>query len=235
MYRNFARKALLILATASILSGCGKKSEPVKTTEEAPVKESVFVKKPTISYATATVIYDEMALWTENADGDMVWLMTLSRGTPFQTIKEDGEFVTKEADRIISKKKEKRKFIKALYEDKECWAQENMTANDSKPGVILEENTWLYNNPDMLETPKVKVGSGLLVAVHNNGEENGFEKISLLDEKGTLRKDVYVKKNSVSIAKNEVATIVLKSKFDGIEDEIVKQEVLEVLNLLGEK
>lgn len=237
------KSILTLLLIPFILIGCTKQN---KGTEQNQVSSSADNKTEFVSEAKVEVkkmipgvmLWDEATFWTEKDDHKMYWKLTVDYATSFEcypSLSDDSSLVeSKKSIRVISSTKEEaeKEFTKIKYQNTDYWVQTSIIAINAVPAMILKDNTFIYNKPDIEKITSEKLPVGTIIALSKDEPINGFNKISArIGEK--LYDEVYIKVDKVSENMADIKALSLIEKINNSDDKAIQLELLENVKTLN--
>ncbi len=232
-------------ASIVLLSGCGGKKDVVATAaNEEVVPEHDFVSEVVIpaaaqqakekneSSTTGAVMLwkPNGALWLENEDGIMVWgKVDIPAGTALSAVlNSDGEVEQKKAKRKSGSSIEEREFYRIKYGERDdYWAQTGMLAVNATVGVVIADDTLIYNTPMITGMGSTVIPAGTIVAVlEDESLDKAFVKIDANLSNYIDVRSKYIKADKIVTSADDVQVLQLinlakKAKNDAVRNELL--------------
>ena len=231
-------------ASIVLLSGCGGKKDVVATASEEVVPEHDFVSEVVIpaaaqqakekneSSTTGAVMLwkPNGALWLENEDGIMVWgKVDIPAGTALSAVlNSDGEVEQKKAKRKSGSSIEEREFYRIKYGERDdYWAQTGMLAVNATVGVVIADDTLIYNTPMITGMGSTVIPAGTIVAVlEDESLDKAFVKIDANLSNYIDVRSKYIKADKIVTSADDVQVLQLinlakKAKNDAVRNELL--------------
>ena len=212
-------KLFFLFAMLSLFISCGEE------------KKSSKKNKAEISYVDSVLFYENGSLWTENADGEMVWFTTLSCGVTLKAYPaKDGSTstVTESKNAIREGEKEPIEFTKVRFNDGDYWIQSALIIPNSKARVTTGDDIHIYNSTDITSVTNTVIPEKSIIAYQEEVKDeefgNTFAKITYKDSKRAYR-DVYIKAEFVSANGDDVIIKRILSNYNNCKNETVKKEL----------
>jgi hypothetical protein len=226
---------LAVLAGAAMLAltsckGKDKKEEPAPQVQPEPPAPP----KPVLSYVPAVALYSPGALYKPDKDDDglMIWSRSVNCGTRLEAYSySDSGVETKTAVRIVNKEKQERNFVHVRYSGDDYWIQDVTVALKARPGVVTENDAFIYKEADIKSMTSTSLPFGTIVAVSEDAGDGKFACISVDTEKETFH-DVYVKTGIIGGDK-ELTILALATAIEGAQSEVLRDELADALGKLS--
>jgi hypothetical protein len=190
--------AILALAVMVIATACGQKNDaPAAMTGKAPASLAA-------DSAAGFNILHKLSLMTEKDDGSLAFKEALTLGEKLAVLAEP----VKKMDPYAKAEKD---FLKVKRESgTEGLARADYIVTKSTLGVIVAEDSMIYSQPKN-ESATVDVLPNLcIIAVSNDFTSQNFVLASAVEPvKGTLRKNVYLRKESISTSAEDASSAIL--------------------------
>ena len=227
-----------VFCISLIFIGCGNSEEKtegqslvqeqtVTETTVQPVKK-VFAKKEAI------VLYPGTPLYTENAEGKMVYADEVAKGDKLYVYYDGDNVDSKEAIRRLNNGQEDPfTFVHVATEfsgDQEYWTRGLFFAKEhSVVGVVLED-AYIYNSPQSFDVTANMVKKGDLVALKNDIDyESVFTAVTIYNGADN-GKEIYLKTDAISTNESDVIAVKTMEKVKSYKElePVVEEKLLEI-------
>lgn len=236
--------AASVAASFVLLSGCGGKKDVAAAASEEVVPEHDFVSEVVIPAAAqqakekneasttgAVMLWKPNgALWLENDEGIMVWgKVDIPAGTALTAVLDsDGKVVQKKAKRKSGSSIEEREFYRIKYGERDdYWAQTGMLAVNATVGVVIADDTLIYNTPMITGMGSTVIPAGTIVAVlEDESLDKAFVKIDANLSDYIDVRSKYIKADKIVTSADDVQVLQLinlakKAKNDAVRNELL--------------
>ncbi|GHU13877.1 hypothetical protein FACS1894161_4210 [Spirochaetia bacterium] len=213
------KKRLYVCFAAALIAAfvsCAKPEQPKTQDIDEPESAEPFV--------STGVVLTRASVWELQADGKLKWARYINAG---ETVEWPDEGLRK----FVNTSNNQENEYYHVYAGGDYWIRDYAVTGPAAPGVILAPETVLYSRPDLgsITTGRNKtIRQYSIVAVHP--EMTGdFVEISayyVLGGQYYVFNNLWVKKENVSIASDDVKGISLYQLALATEDPIVKRELL---------
>ncbi len=227
-------KKSMVLALSAILliAGCTKKTPEESTPQptQPSVQEEVLPAAPVLSYLPGVALYNPGALYKPSTeeDGLMVWSRNVNCGTVLEVYSySDSGVEMKTATRVVKKERQERQFVHVRYNGDDYWIQDVTVAVNAVPNVLIEEDTFIYKEPNVKSMTSTALPFGTIVAVSTLKGDSNFTCISVDTEKETFH-DVYVKAANVGFG-DDMTILALVDGIKKAKNEVLRNELADAL------
>ena len=233
MKKSIALNACLAACALVLVAGCqNKKPEEAKPSAmpQAVVQSEEQPAAPTLSYLPGVALFKPGSLYkpSKEEDGLMVWSRNVNCGSVLEVYNYSDKGVeVKTATRVVNKTRQERQFVHVRYNDDDYWIQDVTLAVNAVPNVLIEEDTFIYKEPNVKSMTATALPFGTIVAVSTLKGDSNFTCISVDTEKETLH-DVYVKAANVGFG-DDMTILALVDGIKKAKSEVLRNELADAL------
>lgn len=188
----------------------------------------------------AYMFQPEGSLYTENADGELVWSASLFAGAELEVITKEvnGKTVRdeKDAKRTVNGKKSDCHVYHVLYNDKPYYVVSDRISIQDDFAVITKESA-IYRSPDLADVMDSTLATGTFITydadkiyypigTNIKNQAASFKKINYYDPVAFVVKTCYVKASNMETQRDDLKTLQVLAKLKTIKDDVVRKELL---------
>lgn len=188
----------------------------------------------------AYMFQPEGSLYTENADGELVWSASLFAGAELEVITKvvNGKTVRdeKDAKRTVNGKKSDCHVYHVLYNDKPYYVVSDRISIQDDFAVITKESA-IYRSPDLADVMDSTLATGTFITydadkiyyplgTNIKNQAATFKKINYYDPVAFVVKTCYVKASNMETQRDDLKTLQVLAKLKTIKDDVVRKELL---------
>jgi hypothetical protein len=188
----------------------------------------------------AYMFQPEGSLYTENADGELVWSASLFAGAELEVITKvvNGKTVRdeKDAKRTVNGKKSDCHVYHVLYNDKPYYVVSDRISIQDDFAVITKESA-IYRSPDLADVMDSTLATGTFITydadkiyyplgTNIKNQAASFKKINYYDPVAFVVKTCYVKASNMETQRDDLKTLQVLAKLKTIKDDVVRKELL---------
>ena len=188
----------------------------------------------------AYMFQPEGSLYTENADGELVWSASLFAGAELEVITKEvnGKTVRdeKDAKRTVNGKRSDCHVYHVLYNDKPYYVVSDRISIQDDFAVITKESA-IYRSPDLADVMDSTLATGTFITydadkiyyplgTNIKNQAASFKKINYYDPVAFVVKTCYVKASNMETQRDDLKTLQVLAKLKTITDDVVRKELL---------
>lgn len=162
-----------------------------------------------------------------------LWMRESLEGSGIRQL-EVGERVTITGEKEPDPSNTDRLYVPIRLDDgSEGWVSQWYAIPDTVPGVLTQEAK-IYSEAKLTKlTDNTPLTAMTVLAVGDEGEQNGFFRVSYTNSEGYARIDEYVKTDFISLNETDVLAAHLFNLAEAAEDESIRAEYLDSASSLG--
>ncbi len=219
------------LAALVLLTGCKeKKPSPVEPQVEVQEESQTPPEPQVVLIDSVMIAGGYWHLVTEGEDeGKMKWVEYAVPGTKVQAYGDpastDSEPKAEMMRQVVrTTDKQKRDFIHITFDGHDYWAQDYSIVVNATPGVVMENNAYVFTkpSPEAMGDQKLDIGTvlGVLNDFANSSETPYAENYVRVNAyvQSRLLEGVYLSKTAVSIIERDLLTMQIYEKLNAKDD-----------------